>query len=322
MKKILTNPIITRTLDILFTPITILASIWFKYCRMLQPKATPVSELIFMKMGVLPVRDHYYQPLVNPRKHLKKSLREDRFLPGINWNIEEQLSILNAFSYNEELLLIPIEKKGKFEFYFHNNSYLAGDAEYLYNIIRLKQPGKIIEIGCGYSTLMIQKAVKKNKEENASYSCEHICIEPYEMPWLEQLNIEIVRKKVEELPIDFFKQLGENDILFIDSSHIIRPQGDVLFELLEVLPILNAGVIVHIHDIFSPKDYLDEWIYSHVLWNEQYLLEAFLTNNKEFKIIGALNFLKHNHFNCLADKCTVLSMEPLSEPGSFWIQKV
>src|SRR5687768_8102392 len=232
MKKILKNKIVSRILDILFSPVTLFASIWFKYCRMLPPQSMPVTEGIFMRTGVLPVIDHYYQPLINPKKHLKKSLRDDRRLPGINWNIEEQLDLLNKFRFNEELNQIPLEKTNKLEFYFHNNSYLAGDAEYLYNIIRLKKPKKIIEVGCGYSTLMIQNAINKNKSEDGNYHCEHICIEPYEMPWLEQLNIIIVRKRVEDFDTKFFKQLNENDIFFIDSSHIIRPQGDVLFEYL------------------------------------------------------------------------------------------
>lgn len=63
-------------------------------------------------------------------------------------------------------------------------------------------------------------------------------------------NIELIRQKVEDIPVDYFKQLQENDILFIDSSHIIRPENDVLFEYLEILPVLNKGVIIHIHDIF------------------------------------------------------------------------
>ena len=157
---------------------------------------------------------------------------------------------------------------------------------------------------------------------SSSYSSHHICIEPYEMPWLEQLGIEILRKKIEDIDVSFFNQLLSNDILFIDSSHIIRPQGDVLFEFLEVLPTLNSGVLVHVHDIFSPKDYLNEWIFNHVLWNEQYLLEAFLTNNSQFKILGALNFLKHNYWSELSEKCPVLANEPNLEPGSFWMQKI
>ena len=322
MKKILKNRFVTNILDILLSPITLLASFWFKYCRMLEPGAMPISESIFMKAGILPIRDHYYQPLINPKKHLTKSLRIDRNLPGISWNVKEQLTLLKQFRFNQELLQIPLEKTDKLEFYFDNNSYLAGDAEYLYNIVRLKQPKRIIEIGCGFSTLMIQKALQENKKANGEYECEHTCIEPYEMPWLEQLKIKVMRKKVEEIEPVFFTKLGNEDILFIDSSHVIRPQGDVLFEIIQILPVLNSGVIVHIHDVFSPKDYLDEWIFSHVLWNEQYLLEAFLTYNDHYKIIGAVNFLKHHHFDALAEKCPILAKNSNAEPGSFWIQKV
>ena len=116
--------------------------------------------------------------------------------------------------------------------------------------------------------------------------------------------------------------MQSNDILFIDSSHVIRPQGDVLFQYLEILPILNSGVLVHIHDIFTPKDYLDEWVFDyHRLWNEQYLLEAFLTFNQHYRIIGALNYLRHHHFEALASKCPVFARQDNREPGSFWLMK-
>ena len=100
------------------------------------------------------------------------------------------------------------------------------------------------------------------------------CIEPYEMPWLEKTGVAVVRKKVEDVEPSFFSQLQENDVLFIDSSHIIRHQGDVLFEFLEVLPSLNKGVIVHVHEIFSPKNYLKQWLQDKIkFWNEQFLAE-------------------------------------------------
>ncbi len=82
-------------------------------------------------------------------------------------------------------------------------------------------------------------------------------------------------------------------------------------------------IIFHIHDIFSPKDYLDEWILEkHLLWNEQYLLEAFLSCNNEFKIIAALNLLKHNYQKEISEKCPILATQPYREPGAFWIQKL
>lgn len=159
--------------------------------------------------------------------------------------------------------------------------------------------------------------------DDNNYHCEHICIEPYEQPWLEKLGIKIVRKKVEELDISYFNQLQSNDILFIDSSHIIRPQGDVLFEFLEVLPGLNSGVMVHVHDVFTPKDYPEAWIYKeHRLWNEQYLLEAFLTYNNRFKIIGSLNYLTHHYKAEFSVAHPIYAKTKNAEPGAFWIEKI
>lgn len=277
----------------------------------------PLNNKIFMKRGVLPVRDHYYQPLINPRKHLQKSLREDRNLPGIDFNISEQLQLLVSFDFNDELKKFPIEKGPALEYYFKNGSFESGDGEFLYNILRLKKPSVFIEIGSGLSTLMANAAIKMNGN-----GCKHICIEPYEAEWISRLDVQVVRKKLETVDPAIFKSLKRDDVLFIDSSHIIRPQGDVLLEYLEILPQLNPGVIIHVHDIFTPKDYLDEFIFDyHYMWNEQYLLEALLTHNKELKIIGSLNYLKHHYFEELSAKCPILKQQAYREPGSFWMVK-
>lgn len=123
------------------------------------------------------------------------------------------------------------------------------------------------------------------------------------------------------LEVAFFAELQENDILFIDSSHVIRPTGDVLYEYLQLLPTLNPGVIVHIHDIFSPRNYPAEWLVDDVrLWNEQYLLEAFLTDNLRWRILAAVNFLKHEDYDRLLEVAPYLT--PDREPASFYMQKV
>jgi len=238
---------------------------------------------------------------------------------GGSW-VSGQLELLDGFKYADELQAIPQEKASPPVFYMNNGAFDSGDAEYWYQIIRAKKPERIYEIGSGHSTLMAISAIVKNQEDDPSYKCEHICIEPFEMPWLEEAGVSVVRKKVEEVDISFFSRLQEDDILFIDSSHIIRPQGDVLHEYLEVLPSLNDGVIVHVHDIFSPKNYPAQWLQDEVrLWNEQYLLEAFLTGNRRWKIIGALNYLQHNHFEELLAVAPFLTRE--REPGSFYLQK-
>lgn len=301
-------------------PITYLSTMWLRYIK--SKGDNEKSNKIFMKLGLFPILDHYYQPLINPRKYLKKSLREDRNLKGINFNTKEQLDILSKFDFNNELLDFPEKKQSDLEYYYDNESYKSGDSEYLYNMIRHFQPKRIIEIGSGYSTLMARNAIEHNKVENTEYKCEHICIEPFEKPWLVQIDVKLIRKKVEDIDISFFQKLEKNDILFIDSSHIIRPQGDVLFEYLEILPNLNSGVLVHIHDIFTPKDYLDDWVYKHHLfWNEQYLLEAFISFNSEFRVIGALNYLSHNFKTEFSSKCPIYSKQGGREPGAFWLIK-
>jgi predicted O-methyltransferase YrrM len=278
---------------------------------------------MFRKVGVFPIRDHYYEPLFNPAK-LRKSVYQDRELVGLDLNVEEQLELLRRFRFNNELITFPLTRRKDLEFYYHNGVYASGDAEFLYNMIRHFKPRRIFEIGSGQSTLLAASAILANHQSDAGYVCEHVCIEPYEAEWLEKLNVTVVREPVEQIDKVLFRELGKNDILFIDSSHMIRPQGDVLFEYLEILPILSSGVLIHIHDIFTPKDYLEEWIYQDVrFWNEQYLLEAFLSFNSEFKVIGALNYLKHRHPKELISCCPVLATEMDSrEPGSFWLRRV
>lgn len=311
-----------KSLVLLFTEfgafLTLLSALWLKL--VVKAGIGKLGDLIFMKIGVLPVLDHYYQPMINPKKHLKKSLREDRNLPGINFNVKEQLEILSKFDFNDELEKFPVHEVEGVEFHYNNGSYASGDAEYLYNMVRHFKPKRIIEIGSGQSTLMVQNALSKNKSENSQYNCNHICIEPYEMPWLKNLDVELRRELVENVDEALFQKLEPNDILFIDSSHIIRAQGDVLFEFLELLPQIKPGVFVHVHDIFSPKDYLDEWVNKdHKLWNEQYLLEAFLSFNSEFRITGSLNYLTHNHLKEIEAKCPILAKQKGREPGAFWM---
>lgn len=295
------------------------AATLMKRVRIIGVHRLPLCKKVLLSVGVFPIRDHYYEPLFSTH-HLTKPLSASRNLPGIDWNSKGQLEFLEKLTFSKELENSHFSSSDDLEFSFDNDSFLSGDAEYLYNIIRLKKPKRVVEIGSGNSTLMAIKAIRTNSEEAADYSCKHVCIEPYEMPWLEKTGVCVVRKKLEEIDLALFVELEENDILFIDSSHIIRPQGDVLFEYLELLPVLKKGVIVHIHDIFSPRDYLDAWVKDYVwFWNEQYLLEAFLTSNRDWKIIGALNYLHHDHYDALAKVCPYLT--PDREPGSFYLQK-
>ncbi len=200
----------------------------------------------------------------------------------------------------------PREKSNKLEYYYNNSPFGPGDAKYLYNIVRHFKPARIIEIGCGNSTLMIQNAIKQNLKESENYKCHHICIESYQRPLFGQSGINLIQKRIEEIDTSLFTTLQHYDILFEDTSHMIRPQGDVLFEFLQLFLIVNPGVIIHIHDIFTPNEYPDAWLNRHLLWNEQYLLEA-LSLNDHFEVTGAINYLFHYHKEKLFEKCPVLA---------------
>lgn len=317
MKKLV--QLVLPVIDIIVMPLVYPAALLLKKIRRAGVHRLKHCKKALMNVGVFPIRDHYYEPQFDNRNP-KPDFSQDRNLPGIDWNISGQLETLERFTFSHELSDIPHEKPESLRFYLKNGEFESGDAEYWYQLIRVHRPKRIYEVGSGNSTLMAMDAIRKNHHDDSNYKCEHICIEPYEMPWLEETGVSVIRKKVEDVELSFFSKLRENDILFIDSSHIIRPQGDVLFEYLQLLPSLNKGVIVHIHDIFSPKNYLKQWLQDEVLfWNEQYLLEAFLSHNSSWSIVGSLNHLHHNHYEKLKSVAPFLS--PESEPGSFYIQK-
>lgn len=263
----------------------------------------------------------YYEPTY-PLDHLPADTRGERPLPGVDLDPAAQLALLERCVWADELRAIPTVKAGPAQFGYDNPAFRYGDAEMLYNFIRLFRPKRIVEVGSGESTLMASLAIAANRRDDPTYVCQHSCIEPYEMPWLESTGVEVVRERVEHVDPARFAALEANDILFIDSSHVIRPFGDVLKEFHEIVPSIAPGVLVHVHDIFTPRDYPEAWLREERrLWNEQYLLESFLAFNSAFEILSAVNWLKHNHFEALDRACPPVGEHPEAEPGSFWFRR-
>jgi len=112
------------------------------------------------------------------------------------------------------------------------------------------------EVGAGFSTLLAADALCRNRADG--YSCRFIAIEPYPSGELQARlpsDVELWRLPIQDVLLDEFQSLCENDILFIDSSHVCKIDIDVQFLFLEVLPRIRPGVVVHIHDIFTPVEY-------------------------------------------------------------------
>lgn len=312
-------------IDRLVAPGVYLAGKFLGLIRDRMPRFT-ASKAALIRSGIWPLQDHYYEPMFNPA-HLTKPLDRDRDLPGIRWNVEGQLQLTRELRYGAELELFDeVGQPGEGRFFFGNEMFEWCDADYWYSVVRHFKPSRIVEIGSGYSTLIAQAAIAANANADAAYACRHVCIEPYEAPWLERSGATtVLRQKVQDVGLDVFLELKRNDILFIDSSHVIRPQGDVLTEFLSVLPRLQSGVIVHVHDIWSPRDYPREWVVDMVrLWNEQYLLEAFLSHNDSWRILAAANYLFSHHYEELRAACPHVRspVRPDWEPTSFYVQRV
>lgn len=285
----------------------------------------PLTRRVLHMVGVFPLREHYYEPVVFA-EDLRRPLTQKRSIPGLDLNEGAQLELLRELRYGEELLQIPLRKDKKAaaaSFCYYNGSFEGGDAEFLYSMIRRFKPQRVFEVGSGNSTLIARLAMARNRSDDPTYGCHHLCIEPYNQPWLEEIGAEVLRSRVELCDLTLFDQLDSGDILFIDSSHVIRPQGDVLYEVLEVLGRLKPGVFIHIHDIFTPRDYIEKWVLEdQKLWNEQYLVEAFLAYNSEFKIVAALNHLACEHRQELGQACPILAADPDVAPKSLWICRV
>ena len=292
----------------------------FRVYERFGPVRLPVSREALRRGGIYPIPDHYYWPLFNEAL-LTRPLSDVRNLPGIDLRHDEQVALLDELVFADELVPLQLDRApaSALDPYIGPlSNFDSGDAEFLYQMIRRFKPRRVVEIGSGDSTKIAQLALRRNAEETGEVA-EHVCVEPYEMPWLEQSGVRVIRAKVEDVGLELFAELGRDDLLFIDSSHMIRPQGDVLFEYLEVLPSLASGVLVHVHDIFTPRDYLQQWIHESVrMWNEQYLLGALMRNSDRYEVVAALNYLHHDDYARLAALCPYLV--PEREPASFYLR--
>ena len=320
VKATIRNLLVRPFADIVLSFLVIPAAFLLRGYRRLGSARLPATTRRLKRMGVFPITSHYYEPLFDDSA-LRTPLTQDRTLPGLDLNTSGQLEFLHKLVYAGELADLKLDDPvdDVHAFRIRNGTFESGDAEYLYQVVRAIKPSKIIEIGSGNSTKIAHLAVQKNRREGRK-DTRHICIEPYEMPWLEgHGDVEVIRKRLEDCDVDWARELQPGDILFVDSSHVIRPQGDVVTEYLEIFPLLASGVYIHVHDIFTPKDYPRSWVVDEVrFWNEQYLLEALLSNTGRYEVVGALNYLAHNHFGALRKVCPYLADG--DEPGSFYIR--
>lgn len=268
---------------------------------------------------------HFYSPVVDP-KLLQHRESEIWPLPppeiqGINFNEDFQKSLmekdfplfLESFSYPE----FEKDTQKAYDYYIQNDQFSGLDARALFVMLRKYKPQRMIEVGSGYSSLLTADVNRNWLGGKVNFTC----IEPYPKRFLQQGVPGIsalVESRVEEVGLNFFAELNENDILFIDSSHVSKTGGDVNYLYFEVIPRLNPGVIIHIHDIFLPCDYPKDWVLEeNRSWNEQYLLRALLMYSRGFNVIFGCAYSYYMLPDLVKKACGGI----LYGGGSFWMKK-
>lgn len=275
---------------------------------------------------------HFYSP-VPDLPEIRKSANEifDRSikcLPEVEINEAAQLKLLRQFA--EYYASIPFSDQATDgRRYFYDNPYFSyGDGIVLYSMLRHFRPGKVIEIGSGFSSAEMLDV----SDRFFAKKIEFTFIEPYPERLLKLLTKEdlahcrIVNKPLQEIDLQLFATLEANDILFIDSSHVGKINSDVLYIFFKILPFLKPGVIVHFHDIVWPFEYPQNWVEEGRAWNEAYFLRAFLQYNAAFEIIFFNSFMALQHSKEIEGQIPGILKTPSAKEtvgnSSLWLRKV
>lgn len=241
-------------------------------------------------------------------------------LPGIDLNVAEQLTLFKALARFYADMPFEAEKGSGLRYHFVNDAYTYGDGIVLYGMIRHLEPKKIIEVGSGFSSCLILDT--NDLFFNGQISTTFI--EPYPQLLKSLLQekdkdaTNLISKRLQDVSLNVFESLEENDILFIDSTHVSKINSDVNYLVFEILPRLSKGVYIHIHDVFYPFEYPKWWVYEGRGWNEAYLLRAFLEYNENFKIVLMNTYLRLFYKDVVQENMP-LCLERMG--GSIWIRK-
>jgi predicted O-methyltransferase YrrM len=265
------------------------------------------------RVGLQVVPKNYYSPIPD-----LDALPADVFdrrseLRGIHFDLDEQVAWIEAnlaaamreFAPPAELV--------------DNASYGRVGADLLHGVVRGLQPRRIVELGSGYSTLIMAAAVERNREEGVE--TELRTFDPYPSvarpghPGLASLGA----VRAQDVPMDVFARLSAGDVLFVDTTHTVKLDSDVNRVVLDVLPALAPGVLVHVHDIFLPYEYPRQWPEeSGFHWAEQYLLQAFLAGNRGYEVLAATFALCRDRPDAMARLAP--TWRAGAEASAFWIR--
>ena len=216
--------------------------------------------------------------------------------------------------YSENLGQFSVESRS-LGYSYANIYFTSPDAEIAYVIVRTVKPKSLVEVGSGNSTQLFRKAIDDGK-----LGTKLVSIDPSPRKVVEAFAHRIIAQRLEDLSVCYFcDTLEADDILFIDSSHQVRIGNDVIKLLLNIIPVLKKGVVIHFHDIFLPYEYPRQWIIDNRWdWNEQYLVQALLQCSNLFEVLWAGHFLQRT----LPDFANYFNFKPQGTASSLWLRKI
>lgn len=250
---------------------------------------------------------HFYSPIPEMNEIINNyelMVKNSASTHGINFNEEKQIALFNDFSKFFNDLPYKDKKHESFRYYFVNGYFQHGDAVITQSFLRHFKPNRVIEIGSGFSSALMLDTSDYFLNSNIKFTF----IEPYTERLKKLLSrtdndlYTIIEKGVQEVPLTIYDTLNEGDILFVDSSHIVKLGSNVNFIISEVFPILKKGVIIHIHDMFYPFQYPKQWFLEGRAWNEAYFVKTFLQYNDTFSIMFFNSYMLRFHKELLTQK--------------------
>lgn len=235
--------------------------------------------------------------------------------PGVDWNesaVEAFLAgPLQAFSTEYKAFPRDSPNGG---YYSDNPNFGLVDAAVCYAFVRFRRPSLVVEIGSGFSTRILRSAIDKNGGGRL------VSIDPAPRVSIKGLCDEHHPVRVQTMPVDWFRRLSPDAVLFIDSSHVASTGSDVVYLLLEVLPAAPQGLLIHIHDIFLPEDYPRSWNCDRGFnFSEQYLLHALLCYSNGFRVLWPGRWVARNRPDWL--NTIVRDGKDLERHCSFWLER-
>ena len=268
---------------------------------------------------------HFYSPIVDTQDVLSRTEQiwdGRQSLPGIDFNPDKHLEILGDW-FPEFISQYDYPDSGNAEsptgFFSLNDQFSWLDARTLYVFLRKLRPSRVVEVGSGFSSLLIADVARRL----LNGQCEFVCIEPYPRAFLTRGVpgiSRLVQERVENVDLKEFSRLERGDILFVDSSHVAKTGSDVLFLFFQVFPLLKPGVLIHVHDIFLPAEYPRQWVIDqNRSWNEQYLLRALLMYSTRFRILFGSSYAATVHGQAVVAALARPDGHGMSG-GSFWIE--